>query len=769
MILSCSSLFLFLVLLCSFPKLVVCIYEDQIDEFDWLKIQIGHVLQMERTFSTFLVRTPTALAALNSTSGHLVWRRVFSEKEGLQKMVLCENGKRVVIALATSIQMWNVETGTMAWSVPGKGVLTSMKKVGVLVHAKDTLRMISLNTGKVAWTYQGTGNIASVLAQTSRNTVTVLIPNQETNTSMVVQLDASTGKVSKEYSISSCNTVLLLTSSAAPVVVSLEKNTLQVYSRSGSTMESTKKVDGNVLITGEKGMLFVENTTSRTAFRVDSVSEIIELGTYDNTCGTVLHGTRTLVGKMKDTEKGMEKLELFESADQVLVTMEMETVDTSLRNEHGLIQQVFPLVDEINTESLSVSALVVWSDHAVGYVSSGKLQWIREEGLASIVQSEWVAPSDVHREETEGVVKIPSYSEALVLQYKSLLQLWKTLSFSKLALLWKSDNNDYFFGFSKLLIVLTTPGKLYALDSQTGSILWTRYLGAEKQLQLIVTRDHPGLGVGPELLLFDITEKETIYIDADHGLDMEKASYATSFSHLVMLPKHALAVEESSTSSSSERVVALVDTSLTVHLFPNTKESLSEFKRHVKSLYFHSLNDNVVNGYKFQKKNDVYMAVETWRIVLPVNEMVVTTAHTKASEIDSPVTITGDDSLLIKYLNPHLYTIVTLNEEDSMLNILVIDTVSGRIIQRSEHEHGVGPVHVQMVENWILYSFWNMNEMRTELVSMVLYEGAIARTGLHLWKRPTWVTSMSSFTATAPIILQKSFIFPTPVQVNNMK
>jgi hypothetical protein len=96
--------------------------------------------------------------------------------------------------------------------------------------------------------------------------------------------------------------------------------------------------------------------------------------------------------------------------------------------------------------------------------------------------------------------------------------------------------------------------------------------------------------------------------------------------------------------------------------------------------------------------------------------------------------------------------------------VYVIDTVSGRTLHRVTHEHGDEPVHLVQTENWVVYTYWNSKAKRTELGSMVLYEGFVDKYGLSPWTRPEIADEFSSHAAPTPIVLHKTFVFPTAVR-----
>ena len=78
-----------------------------------------------------------------------------------------------------------------------------------------------------------------------------------------------------------------------------------------------------------------------------------------------------------------------------------------------------------------------------------------------------------------------------------------------------------------------------------------------------------------------------------------------------------------------------------------------------------------------------------------------TSHHTQ--RVSAPAVILGDDSLLLKYLNPNLITCASeaASEDKAFVKIMVLDTVSGRIIHQQRHRHGSSPIHLTMFEVYV--------------------------------------------------------------------
>jgi ER membrane protein complex subunit 1, C-terminal len=189
--------------------------------------------------------------------------------------------------------------------------------------------------------------------------------------------------------------------------------------------------------------------------------------------------------------------------------------------------------------------------------------------------------------------------------------------------------------------------------------------------------------------------------------------------------------------------------------------------------------------------------------------------------VQSPCMVLGDDSLLLKYLNPHLAAIISVRdvtagdggdefgaalrrskqqnekkkkkkpvgvtpkpgskaesataddgasdrEDTANFFVSLVDTVSGRVLYRASHANAsTNPRHIKAVisENWIVYSFVNAKTRKTEVGVLSLYEGMIHRKGLTAFTSPEQTTEFSSWDAreTKPIVLSKTYSIPQPV------
>jgi len=180
--------------------------------------------------------------------------------------------------------------------------------------------------------------------------------------------------------------------------------------------------------------------------------------------------------------------------------------------------------------------------------------------------------------------------------------------------------------------------------------------------------------------------------------------------------------------------------------------------------------------------------------------------------IESPCNVLGDDSLLLKYLNPHIVVVITMrteedesppagtesslvaalkadkqpkgkqkrkpmganptdpassSEDEPNLFVNVLDSVSGRVLYRASHANALSypPPTAAISENWIYYSFANEKTRRAEIGVLSLYEGMIDSKGLTAFASPELSPTFSSLDAreSKPVVLAKTYSIARPV------
>ena len=105
-----------------------------------------------------------------------------------------------------------------------------------------------------------------------------------------------------------------------------------------------------------------------------------------------------------------------------------------------------------------------------------------------------------------------------------------------------------------------------------------------------------------------------------------------------------------------------------------------------------------------------------------------------SKQVPVPVHVRGDASVIYKFLNPNLLTLITessIAEErvdgdfssQASINVYMLNAVSGQIVHQSRINGAVGPVQFLAYENWCLVHYWNTTKNRFEIYVVDLFEG----------------------------------------------
>mmetsp|Transcript_15598 Transcript_15598/g.25261 ORF Transcript_15598/g.25261 Transcript_15598/m.25261 type:complete len:488 (-) Transcript_15598:63-1526(-) len=259
----------------------------------------------------------------------------------------------------------------------------------------------------------------------------------------------------------------------------------------------------------------------------------------------------------------------------------------------------------------------------------------------------------------------------------------------------------------------------------------------------------------------------------------------------------------------------LLHEDLSITVVPADAETLELAKKQLdktpNGLYTHKIDkiSNQVESYQVSLIEDSKFVARPVGVASFAGEKIVQVAYPMRHEkVQSMSTILGDNSLLLKYINPHMAVVVTMvmDEDDqsetklatalekankkprkpagagtpedtpdtstsahALPNMFVnlVDTVSGRVLHRTSHSNvdETKDVSVIVTENWVIYTFVNAKSRRTEIGVLTLHEGMIDSKGLTFFSRPEQTTTFSSFDAreSKPVVLAKTYAFPKQV------
>lgn len=621
---------------------------------------------------------------------------------------------RLVVLTSTGAVQFNLKDGSVAWRAAFATALTQNAISSEI--SSDGLTLFVLTTTQLIRVELKTGAVKDISASYTRDSNAVASALVKDDESAVVAVAVA----SKSFSLQALETTGKRASVAIP----------DIQLPASKTSEEFVALESNV-----KGSFVLQLTSGKRVYAkisnslvVDVVAVISRKGRVvesSNADGTLFHVAVDASGK---------KVEVTPYAQEAVTAGMKWEAEFDTASYGGKVAYAFVSCPTRSKESgaLRCRALFVMQDDALvmsaiddsnadqessaeSETPTRNVLWVREEALANIKQVRWITPAetDIEKQPLKG---IPSFSEELVLEAARIqhmaesiaafaTSLFETKHKSNQVRARKEPTNAHAFGFSKFIVALTESGKLFAIRAEASTVAWSIFVGPN--YSLFVTRDHPALGAGAEILLVS-KSSQLRWFDGDDGHEIEAVDAGKSDEEtlVVMLPKRKHHVDEAD--ASLRRAVAVISkNSLEAALYP-TAFNAGTYPE-LENFYFYRFDSkqNALRGYVIEDngKASVFHAREVWSVVLPQNQVLTASSHqTESVVVDSAVTITGDDSLLLKYLNPNLFGIATLSTEQleggntaSVLHVTLVDSVVGRVIHRVRHTHAAGPVRMVQV------------------------------------------------------------------------
>ncbi len=493
--------------------------------------------------------------------------------------------------------------------------------------------------------------------------------------------------------------------------------------------------------------------------------------------------------------------------------------------------------------------------------------WTAEEALGSISSAVFldethamVAPSDSNETaanadyEEEKALRNLQFSNRIQMQLESLKEaifgggLLSSLKSMAVMSDEKKAERDVAFGFAKVAVLLSENlHRVVALDTMKRNVIWSMNLHSGASWHKIVhggqfvslNDPHGNGGVNDhEMLTISYIEGASSSVkwtcfDALGGriFSEDTSPVKASISQIVPLrtSSHQTHLHDS---SGCRQVALLVHSDNTVSVIPDTARSRAVVDEAVAAgnngLFVHSI-DKHTGEFRSQivaKKaaSDSFDLVTVGTTVFdPSQEKIINVSYPRRGEVlQSPSTVLGDESLLLKYLNPHLVVVVTeatptffseikpdADEESAnafynslstgsstqhmrkplgaakpgegppnvsntaapSLFVSLVDSVSGQILHRVSHSHvdsadelsEANNVPVVVSENWVVYTFFNQRTRRTDVGVLTLHEGMIDKNGITAFSAPEQEVTFSSLESAKPIVLSRTFGLPKAV------
>lgn len=242
------------------------------------------------------------------------------------------------------------------------------------------------------------------------------------------------------------------------------------------------------------------------------------------------------------------------------------------------------------------------------------------------------------------------------------------------------ENEKY--GFEKILVFYDSANKaILAKSTKDGSFIWTMAVEEQDPLLDLISINSAVYAVFTHSVKVLLLRTGSPVFDKTFSLAIDKAIVLDS-----------IITEEEADEGTEPYTIALQFGDSFELLNPEARLAVNQFVVSKEDRY-------TVQGHKVLDGR----LIKTWTLVQ--DEEIIAISHMEGS-LTSAVGITrADRSVLYKYLNPNLLTIVT--EAGSSLKVTLIDGATGNVLHVQRHQEIVDPTSINVIQadNWVIYSY----------------------------------------------------------------
>uniref|UniRef100_A0AAZ3QKT0 ER membrane protein complex subunit 1 n=1 Tax=Oncorhynchus tshawytscha TaxID=74940 RepID=A0AAZ3QKT0_ONCTS len=776
------------------------VFEDQVGKFDWRQQYVGKTLfahfdsHSQSSKKLFLATDKNIFASFNSRTGDLFWRHV--DKVGpegtIDILLLHGQDALMVVGGGRLLRSWDTNMGGLNW----EAVLdTGSFQAACFVAIQDTVKHVAvLKKAVISLHYLTNGHQKWVENLPDSDTVQYqavysggeeevyvlgVVPNSHLT---IIAYSLEDGEIIKQRSVeapwlssveSSCVVI------GQGVLMCVDPATLALYTL------PIQSLDLEVSLGFQPVLVSSQPHPARSP-----ISEFfLQLGP-DHHVLLQLNADGYTIAALRDFQPAFLVSFATTGEKTVAAVMTPKNETVSLQKKKKRFNNICFFKDSVvfppqlyvhaflkKDDSVGYRVLVQTQDHALTFIQQpGRVVWTREEALADVVTMEMVdLPLTGTQAELEGEfgkkadglfpMVLKRLSSQVILLQVWLAHLWKLFYEArqphgqvKNEVTIETLSRDE-FNLQKMMVMVTASGKLFGIDSKSGSILWKHYLENVQPnavFKLIVQRTTAHFPHPPQCTLL-IKDKDTglASLHVFNPIFGRKSHIAPPALPRPILQSLLLPVID----QDYAKVLLLVDDQYKVTAFPSTKNVLQQLQEMASSIFFYLIRSDQGNLSGFRLRKDL-STERIWEVVLPteVQKIVAVNGKRPNEHVHSQGRVMGDRSVLYKYLNPNLLAVVTestdAHPERAFVGVFLVDGVTGRIIHEAVQRKARGPVHFVHSENWVVYEYWNTKSRRNEFSVLELFEG----TELY---NSTVFSSLDR--PHLPQVLQQTYIFPSPI------
>lgn len=733
-----------------------CLYEDQIGKFDWKQNYVGRLKfsaidTKSSSKKVFVATEENVLAALAVKSGDIVWRQIL-EKAPTGTIQLMHVDSEIVTVTGVGpflLRSWNPNFGYLHQERLIQAEPTEEVK---WVANQNKIYQITLTRGQ-----QATAEIVTHTVRSDHTVVhSVVLPDLSDDVNIVfaglnIVYVASSGEL-VSVSLSGQTEVLRM---PIPGTVTALRTVETSSDYPAVTVELLGHDSRHLVLVQPDGLKLMNVKIAIThSPAIHSLSSdthvLIQVGRLDNDL--------IIQGHHVETGEALDDMSVKVSHTFPLTSATISSLFCVPRKDKSVVCQL----------------LLSSDDYAIIFAhSTGKILWVREEALSQIVtvelldlpasDTEVAIEKEFDSKETGSLGMFVRRIASQLLQLQSLLLTVLGLKEPTTNAEGRADLVRDQFGLHKMIVAVTSVGKLFGIDNLSGEVIWqvlltdvTPYVMSGKlHVPLFVqrtTRHFPYPAMCTLLYKHTLTNKGLLYVfNPITGHQLEGSPVRLSYHVIQTSLLHTV-------NEDFVKGILLMDDNKQLHVFPESAKATAYQVCQSTYMFTADPDTGLLTGYTltFSTPQEL-IAVPVWEVKLH-KKITAVVGKSPLEKVHSPGRVLGDRSVLYKYINPNLVAVITQVEDPihkNILSIYLIDVVNGGIVFSVVHKRGTEPVHIVHSENWVVYSYFNDKSRRTEVATLELYEGAVQ-------SNTTAFSSVSNLIQ--PIVERQSYILPAGVE-----
>lgn len=306
------------------------------------------------------------------------------------------------------------------------------------------------------------------------------------------------------------------------------------------------------------------------------------------------------------------------------------------------------------------------------------------------------------------------------------------------------------YGFGKMLIYTDEVNQaIVAIDTSNAKELWTSTIPFEGEVKdLLHANTHVYVVFEKSVYTIDVRDLSVAVREFDKPV-------ANIFLTEVVLPEAEYAIEDNEIPG-EVYAVKFVGSDV-IELLDNGANF--DFKQ--SQFFVERSGNNEIDGYKLIDTK----LVPTWKF-LKSSESIISISQKPLDHVTSSVGIARfDKSVIYKYLNPNLISIITQSEDSNQLNFYLIDGVTGTLLYTHKHQDEVvDPESINLVQddNWIIYTYFiKAPSLEQRIIVVDLFD--TADNAVSNSKEKSIFDPKNTFDLSIDSISKKSYIFPEKI------